>query len=121
MKLSIIIILLMAMLNLVPPLFVNTEYFDNSYYIILFLLLSFVAFSLPFIAEKLHRQLKRVSILLGSWFFGGLIVELFNLTIPNLILNSNQNNIMYFKVLVCFIVGMVIIMSSEIWNSQKKY
>jgi hypothetical protein len=121
MKLTTIIIFLMAMLNLVPPLFAQTEYFDNSYYIILFLLLSFVGISLPFIVDGLHKQLKRISILLGSWFFGGLVMELFNLTVPLQILNSNQNNIMYFKVLVCFIIGVSVIMSSEIWSSQKKY
>lgn len=121
MKLSIIIILLMAMLNLVPPLFANTVYFDNSYYIILFLLLSFIGISLPFIVESLHKQLKRVSILIGSWFFSGLVIELFNLSIPKVILNSNIDNVMYFKAVICFIVGIVIIMSSEIWNSQKKY
>ncbi len=121
MKLATIIILLMAMLNLVPPLFAQTEYFDNSYYIILFLLLSFVGFSLPFIVEGLHKQLKRISILLGSWFFGGLVVELFNLSVPSIVLNSNQDNIFYFKALICFIIGIFVIMSSEIWSSQKKY
>lgn len=122
MKLSIILILLMAMLNLVPPLFVNTVYFDNIYYILLFLLLSFVGVSLPFLVESLHKQLKRISILLGSWFFSGLVMELFNLSIPEIVLNSSSNNnVMFFKSVVCFIVGVVIIMSSEIWSSQKKY
>ena len=119
MKLTILIILLMAMLVLVPPVFAQTEYFDNAYYIILFLLLSFVVFSLPFIVDTLHKQLKRVSLLLGSWYFCGLIIELFNLTIPSVVLNSSSNNIMYFKFVTCFIVGIVLIMSSEIWRSQK--
>ena len=111
----------MAMLNLVPPLLASTEYFDNAYYIILFLLLSFIGFSLPFIVESLHKQLKRVSILLGSWFFGGLLMEIFNLSVPYEVLNSNLNNVMYFKVLICFIIGMAVIMSSEQWSKQKKY
>ena len=119
MKLSIIIILLMAMLNLIPPLFADTMYFDNSYYIILFMLLSFVGISLPFIAETMHKQLKRVSILLGSWFFSGLVVELFNLSVPKIVLNSNNNNIMYFQAVVCFVIGISVIMSSEIWTKQK--
>lgn len=111
----------MAMLNLIPPLFANTVYFDNSYYIILFLLLSFIGVSLPFIVDSLHKQLKRVSILTGSWFFGGLVMELFNLSVPSIVLNSSSDNIMYFKAVICFIVGVVIIISSEIWSSQKKY
>jgi len=111
----------MAMLNLVPPLLANTEYFDNSYYIILFLLLSFVGFALPFITESLNKHIKRVSTLLGSWFFGGLLMEIFNLSVPNLVLNSNINNVMYFKVLMCFIIGIAVIMSSETWNRQKKF
>lgn len=121
MKLTIILILLMAMLNLVPPILANTEYFDNAYYIILFLLLSFLGFSLPFIVEKLNKHLKRVSTLLGSWFFGGLLMEIFNLTVPYEVLNSSINNVMYFKVLICFIIGITVIMSSEQWNKQKKY
>jgi hypothetical protein len=120
MKLTIIIILLMAMLNLVPPLLASTDYFDNAYYIILFLLLSFLGISIPFIVESLNKQLKRVSTLLGSWFFGGLLMELFNLTIPTIVLNNNQNNITYFKALICFIIGITVIMSRETWSSQRK-
>ena len=118
-KIAIVLILLMSSLNLVPPLFVNTDYFDNSYYMLLFLLLAFLGFTVPFLAEKLNKHIKRVSILLGSWFFSGLITEIFNLTIPKIVLNSSTSNLMYFRVLTCFIIGLVIIMTSETWNKQK--
>lgn len=119
-KLAIVLILLMASLNLVPPLLVNTDYFDNSYYILLFLLLAFLGFTVPFLADKLNKHIKRASTLLGSWFFSGLITEIFNLTIPKIVLNSSTNNLMYFKVLVCFIIGLVVIMSTETWSKQKR-
>jgi len=121
MKLAVIIILLMAMLNLIPPLFANTVYFDNVYYIIMYLLLSFLGFSLPFMVESLNKQLKRISTLLGSWFFGGVLMELFNLSIPSEVLNSNIDNPFYFKVVICFVIGLFAIMSSETWSKQKKY
>ena len=118
-KIAIVLILLMSSLHLVPPLLANTDYFDNSYYIILFLLLAFLGFAIPFLAPKLNKHIKRVSNLLGAWLFSGLITEIFNLTIPKIVLNSNTNNLMYFKVLVCFIIGLFVIISSETWSKQK--
>ena len=120
-KLAIVIILLMASLNLVPPLLVNTDYFDNSFYMILFLLLAFLGFTVPFLADKLNKHIKRVSILLGSLFFSGLITEIFNLTIPKIVLNSSTSNLMYFKAVICFMIGLVVIMSTETWSTQKRY
>ena len=120
-KIAIVIVLLMFSINLVPPLLKDTDYFDNSYYIILFLLLTFLGFTLPFLAEKLNKHIKRGSILVGSWFFSGLITEIFNLTIPKIVLNSSTNNLMFFKVLICFMIGLVVIMSTETWSKQKNY
>ena len=109
----------MASLNLVPPLLADTVYFDGSFYLIMFLLLAFLGFSIPFLAEKLNKQIKRVSTLIGGWFFSGLVIEIFNLTIPKIIINNNNDKIMYIKVLVCFVIGLFVIMSSEIWSKQK--
>jgi hypothetical protein len=119
-KLAIILILLMSMLNLIPPLFVGTDYFDNSYYITLWVLLAFLGFSVPFLVETLNKHFKRISILLGGWFFSGLVVEIFNITIPEVVINNNQDKVMYVKCLVFFMVGIVVIMSSETWSKQKR-
>jgi len=118
-KIAVVIVLLMFALNLLPPLLKETDHFDNSYYILLFLLLTFLGFTLPFLAEKLNKHIKRASILVGSWFFSGLITEIFNLTIPKIVLNSSTNNLMFIKVLICFMIGLVVIMSTETWSKQK--
>lgn len=141
-KIAIVITTLMVMLNIIPPMFttggifnvkyeyinecdetivLDGLYFDNLYYILLFLFCSFVGFTLPFLVENLNIHIKRISTLLGSWFFGGVLVELFNLSIPSEVLNSNIDNPFYFKVVICFVIGLFAIMSSETWSKQKKF
>lgn len=119
-KLAIVLILLMSMLNLIPPLFSGTDYFDNSYYIILCTLLSFLGFSLPFLVERLNLIIKKASTILGSWFFAGLVIEFMNLTIPKIVLNNNQDKVMYIKFLVFFMLGLIVLMSTDVWSKQKK-
>ena len=119
-KIATILILLMAMLNLVPPLFADTDYFDNSYYLILYLLLSFLGIAIPFCVDILPKIMKRISILTGAWCFSGFVMEIFNLSVPTLVLNSSNDNIFYFKALTFFITGLALIISIETWSKQKK-
>lgn len=139
-KIGISIILLMAMLILLPPHFaeggvfaveglmqvqeetfvkVPDLYFDNSFFTILFLLLSYICFVLPFILPKWKKINSIVSILLGAWFFGAFIHEVWNIRVPNVVLNSSSEREVFVQYTVAFIIGIVIAFIREIWLKSK--
>ncbi len=118
-KLATILILLMSMLNLIPPLFAGTEYFDNIYYSILYLFLSFTAIALPFIATKLNDTIVRISFLLGGWFVFGLIFELINFAVPSIVLNTESSNFLFSKILTIFIIGLSFTITFEQWKRTR--
>ena len=109
----------MSCLNLVPPILSGTVYFDGSFFIIMYLLIAFLGFSLPFLVESINKHLKKISTLLGSWFFSGFVVEILNLQLPEKVINNNYDKVMYLKVLVFFMVGLFVIIASDIWSKQK--
>lgn len=135
MKLSAVIILLLAMLNLVPPLFncggifdvhgtviqcgeevaICGVYFDNAYYIIVYMLLSFLGISLPFMVN-MPKYLTTISNLLGGWFVAGLFYEVLNLWIPEEILNSTDNPNLFTRFALCFTVAMTFLMINHTWK-----
>lgn len=107
----------MAMLNLVPPLFASGEYFDNVYYIILYLLVSFLGISLPFMVA-LPKYLTVISHLLGGWFVTGLFYELINLTMPEIVINTNDSAYLFTKFTMCFMVAITFIMINYTWKKN---
>ncbi len=121
-RIAIVLIFLLCLLNIVPGLFSETVYFDNVYYTILYVLLTFLGFSLPFLVVKLNKWYKRLSALIGSWCFSGLIIEVVNLTCPEYVLNSMDDKSVYFKFVVSFTIGIAAIMTGETWmkREQKK-
>ena len=119
-KIATILIFLMCMLNLVPPLFATNElYFDNVYYSILYLLLSFLAISLPFMVSNLNKHLNRICFLIGGWFIFGLIFELINFFVPNIVLNSQANGILFAKFLTVFTIGVAFTITHSQWKRMK--
>ena len=117
-KIAIVLIFLMCALNMVPGLFSETVYFDNVYYIILYFLLTFLGFSIPFLVSKLNKWIKRISNLIAGWCFAGLIIEFLNLTSPELVYNSKDDKNLYFKFIVMAAVGISVIMTSETWTKK---
>lgn len=119
-KIAITLIFLMCFLNLAPPLFANTKYFDNVYYTILYFLLTFLAFVIPYIFSRLNKWLKRVSAMVGSWFFAGLLVEILNFANPLIVYNSSVNNSIYFKFVVMLTFGIASIITIETWTKKQQ-
>lgn len=118
MKLAILLITLMAALNLIPPLFAETIYFDNVYYTLLYLLLTFLGISIPFMVSSLPKPIKIVSNLLAGWFFSGLAYELLNFSMPDIVINTVSEKIIYYKYLVAFTVAMLFIMIEQTWKPK---
>jgi hypothetical protein len=107
----------MAMLNLIPPLLAETVYFDNVYYIILFMMLSFIGIALPFIFT-LPKYLTAISHILGGWFIAGFAFELMNLQTPEIVLNDASNPVIYTKAVLCFMVSITFIMIKFTWKKN---
>lgn len=139
-RLATIIVLLMCMLNLIPPLFasggvfdvVNVSVddcgnlvinrgllFDNVYYSILYLLLSFLGLSLPFLVVELHKPFKMISTLIGAWFIAGLVNGLINMVVPDIVINNSHDKAMYLKFLLTFTITITFIVIESIWSNQK--
>lgn len=115
MKLATVIILLMAMINLVPPMFAGGVYFDNVYYTILYMLLAFIGIALPFIV-KLPGYLTAISHVLGGWFVAGLYFEVVNFKAPEVVINNDSSPELFIKAVVCFTVAITFIMINYTWK-----
>jgi Na+/melibiose symporter-like transporter len=119
-KIATILILLMCTLNLIPPLFAgNKLYFDNVYYSLLYLLLSFLAISLPFMVTTLNKHLNRISFLVGGWFVFGLIFELINFFIPNVVLNNESDGFLFAKFLTIFTIAVAFNLTHDQWKRMR--
>lgn len=119
-KIATTLIFLMCSLNLVPPLFAGNElYFDNVYFSILYLLLSFLAISLPFMVSNLNKHLNRICFLIGGWFIFGLIFELINFFVPNIVLNNETSGFIYAKFLTIFTIGVAFTITHSQWKRMK--
>ena len=141
-KIGTLIVLLIAFFNLFPPLFaeggmfsvtgnaidlegniveVQGIYYDNVYFTILYLLLTYIAIAVPFLLPKLNKTIARISMMSGAWFFSALLYEVFNFTIPDIILNSDKYRTLYVRFTVMFCIGLLTIMIRETWIKTKKY
>lgn len=119
-KIATILILLMCMLNLISPLFAGNElYFDNVYYSLLYLLLSFLAIALPFMVNNLNKHLNRISFLVGGWFVFGLIFELINFFIPSVVLNTESDGFLFAKFLTIFTIALAFNLTHSQWKRMK--
>jgi hypothetical protein len=119
-KIGISLVLLLCIFNLVPPLFNQSVYFDNVYYLGLYLVLTYTSICLPFLANRMNKWIKRVSTFIGGWFFSGLVVEIINLSSPLEVFNSIQDKSIYMQFLITFTIGITIIIISETWQKQTR-
>lgn len=118
-KLATILILLMCMLNLIPPLFSGGVYFDNVYYSILYLLLSYLGLVLPYLVPMLPKPLKMISTIVGGWFIAGLVNGLINMVTPDIVINNSHDKAMYLKFMLTFTISITFIVIESIWSKQK--
>ena len=125
-KLATIIILLMAVLNLVPPLFddgINDGsigFDDKIYYSILWLLLSYTALVIPFLFPKLNNVIRNIAMMLGCWFVAGLIYSLIHFFVTQDVFDTMKPTKNYFSCLIMFIIGIAFIMTHASWKKQKR-
>lgn len=119
-RLATITIFAICLINLVPAIFRESQYSDNIYNTLLYSLFSFLGISFPFMLPELNSVIKRVSCLIGAWCVAGLIFELINFSMPNIVLNSFDNDQYYIKFLIGFTVGIAFIITSDTWIKQKR-
>jgi len=141
-KVATILIFLLLMLNLVPPLFregaifdlwqvvsVDSEgnemkvggmYFDNVYYTLLYLILTYTAICLPYLVVKLPKVIKWLSFGVGAWFMFGLFFEVLNFLVPEIILNTQTNDYVYSKVVMVSTLCIAFILIHDSWKQQRK-
>jgi len=118
-KLTAILILLLFMLNLVPPLFRENElYFDNIWFTLLYLILSYVCIVIPLIA-KVYKPLVPMFFLGSGWFIAALIYEIMNWFVPDIILNASYDDKTFNQVVICFVLGMTFYITYRGWQNQK--
>lgn len=140
-KIGMILVFAISLLGVLPPLFnkggifniqyqsidpcgkvvlMDGLYFDNVFFTITFFVISFLGISIPFLFDKLPVWLKRLSIVVGSWFASGLMYELMNFQFPEIVLNSPEDSTLFVKYLVTFIISSIFIITHETWIKQKK-
>lgn len=122
-RIGISLVLLLALFGLVPPLFYEggtldflATYSDNVYFTLLYLFMSYAGIAIPFILPKMGRVWSVVSQMFGAWFFAGFMYEVFNFTIPDVVLNSSEDRTLFTKFLIAFILGLSFIMIRETWQ-----
>lgn len=90
-------------------------YYDNSYFILLYILLAYTFFTLPIILP-IGKFFSWTSFFLASWFTAGLLYELFNLAIPEIVLNSQEDRTLYIKFLMMFLIGVAMSTTLGRWR-----
>ncbi len=139
MKFLIIIILMMCALVTVPYMFAEGGIFDvhrtiinecgdevvmtgyyqtNVTFILIFSFVTTVALAIPFLKPNLHFAWKAISLFLSGWFCSGLVYEIMNLFISDLMMNSAGNYKTYFKYLLSFTLLIVGLQINITWKQN---
>ena len=118
MKFSTVLILLMGMLQFIPPRLSGTEDFHDSYYTILFALLTVLAIGLPFIDQKMPRVMRLTSSLFAGWFFSAFVFHVMGLFHPEIMDNIDTPGATFTFYTLAFCGGLTFIMIREIWMRQ---
>ncbi len=117
-RVTAILALLLLMLNLVPPLLKENEmYFDNAYFTILYLLLSYVAIVVPLFV-KTWPFVRIVCFVVGGWFLSALLFELINWFEPDKIYNSSGDSLLYLQCVMTFTLSLSIYVIYK-WKAPK--
>lgn len=106
------------MLQFVPSQFIGTDYFDNSYYTILYALLFTVSFAIPFMVEELPKYVKRVSNLFAGWYVSAFVFEVLNWFTPDIIINSQQDTTSFVRYSIAFTIAVSLIIINESWRKK---
>ncbi len=117
-KVTAILLLLLLMLNLVPPLLRHNEtYFDNAYFTILYLLLSYVAIVVPLFI-KTWAFVRVLCFGVSGWFLSALLFEVINWFEPGKVYNSAGDNKLYLQCVITFTLSLAIYVIYK-WKKQR--
>lgn len=140
-KFALSVVLLLLVFLLVPPLFTKNmvfdstyqyidscgnkiiehgRYFDNVFFTVQNLMCAYLGIIIPFVFSNIKIVWKRLSSLIGGWFFSGLVFEIINLKFPDIVLNIPETNTIFTRTIICISIGVVFIITSETWSKQKK-
>lgn len=131
----------MCMLNLIPPLVADGGVFDtlylsendcgiielkhglhfeNTYYSILHITMSFIGISLPFLFPDLPKPLKIMSFMMGAWFLAGLTYGLIKMSVSKEIIDNATPSVVYLKIMIGVTVVSVFTFLESLWMPEKK-
>lgn len=102
---------------------VHGIYFDNVYFTLIYLILSYIGIALPFVVDLntgLKRILKHASFMLGSWNFAGLTFEFVNFSDPLGVYNSSGDKTLYLQFAMTFTIGLAFIIAQNEWHKKTR-
>lgn len=120
----------LAMLLLVPPLFVKGApfdvsaecldecgnlsvqsgiFFDNVFVTILTLGMAWLAGTIPFLLTKSKPMIQNICYMFSAWFLSGLVYEIANFSTPTIVLNDSSDRVLFNRFLLMFIIGLTLI------------
>ena len=131
-----IIILLMALIPLAPPWFIeggafdaleirhgkvcHGKYLDNMTFTVSYLISAIVTLFLPFITKfKMNDFYSFISILLSMWFFCSFLFEAFNFNMTYLETLNLQSKYTFDNFVKAFIFGVVIFIGFKQWETKR--
>ena len=95
---------------------IHGVYFDNVYNVILYLFLSWISISLPFLFKTLPKEIRYLSLLSGAWWIIGCSFEVYNLSEPLKVYNTPEIRSTYGYLLLLFIIGVTLIIINKKWS-----
>ena len=119
MKLAVLIILQMGMLQFIPPLFYKTpETLDIVFFSIMYMMLTTVGITLPYLVPKLPRALKVTSMLFAGWFFSSTAFGVMGIFSPSLLENISTPSGTFTRYTLVFMATIVFLILNESWNKN---
>jgi len=116
----------MCSLAILPPIifFWNLAgglFFEKSFFIILFSILTIVGIVIPYGFPKLPKEAKIIFIGVSGWFFSQLIYEFANVFVPEIELSEPSQMYVWIKYATCFTFGIGAIIVKKVieqWKQQ---
>lgn len=125
------IIILILLLNTVPPLFregavlgyFDGELFDNVYFTILYFILGYYCWVVPGMNKELPISIKFISYSIAAWLTLAFMVELANLGSPYEVFNNHSDPMIYTISVTVMLIGTFIVKYEEkivTWMNKRK-
>ncbi len=115
MKIAVIILLIMGMLQFIPPLLESVDGItiytymeeevklsDTVYYLIFYMFMTTISISIPFLVPELKRTPKIVYMLFAGWFFSAVAFHVMGIIEPELMENIDTPSATYTRYNKCY-------------------